>query len=109
MDHLMASGINRYFILYKQAGRFIKVAILLHLTSLLGLGLFFGFGRLALYGLEQPHPFLFFMYGYISMYGVVLIVLTQMDALSRFQNYKLAKDMFFENGFQKRIANLLKI
>lgn len=40
------------------------------------------------------------------MYGVVLIFLTQLDALSRFQNYKQAKDLFFENGFQKRIANL---
>jgi hypothetical protein len=106
MNHLIASDINLYFILYKQAGRFIKVAILLHLTSLLGLVLFLGFGRLALSALEQNRPFLFFVYGYISMYGVVLIVLTQMDALSRFQNYKLAKDLFFENGFQKRIANL---
>lgn len=106
MERLIASDLNRYFIFYKQVGRFIKVAILLHLTSLLGLALFLGFGRLALSALEQNRSFLFFMYGYISVYGVVLIVLTQMDAFSRFQNYKLAKDLFFENGFQKRIANL---
>ncbi|MBI9090386.1 MAG: hypothetical protein JEZ12_14315 [Desulfobacterium sp.] len=106
MEGLMVLNINRYFIFYKQAGRFIKVASLLHLTSLLGLVLFLGFGRLALPVLEQNRPFLFFMYEYISIYGVVLILLTQMDALSRFQNYKLAKDLFFENGFQKRIANL---
>ncbi|MCP4117226.1 MAG: hypothetical protein GY737_17890 [Desulfobacteraceae bacterium] len=106
MERLIASDFNRYFIFYKQTGRFIKVALLLHLTSLLGLVLFLGFGRLALSALEQNHTFLYFILEYLSIYGVVLIILTQMDAFSRFQNYKLSKDLFFENGFQKRIANL---
>lgn len=56
--------------------------------------------------LKNDIPHSFFMYGYFSVFGIVLTFLAQMDAYSRFQDYKLAKDLFFENGFQKRIANL---
>jgi hypothetical protein len=39
------------------------------------------------------------------LFSFVHIFLTIMDAWSRFQDYKKAKDLFFAYGFQPRIAN----
>lgn len=97
---------NRYAITYKRACRFLEVAFLLHLTSILGLAIFLGFGILTISDLEDSTRQLFIMYGCFSVFGIVLTVFAQMDAYSRLQNYKVAKDLFFENGFQKRIVNL---
>jgi len=41
-----------------------------------------------------------FMFSFIHIYLVI------MDGWSRYQNYKRAKDQFFEYGFQPRIANM---
>lgn len=97
---------NKLFIFYKRAIRFINIAVLLHITSLLGILLSVYFGHLARAALIQAHLFCFFVYGALSVWGVSLIFFSQMDALSRFQNYKLVKDLLFENGFRKRIVNL---
>jgi hypothetical protein len=95
-----------YVIPYKRASQFVKVAFLLHLTSILGLALFLRFGILTITALENGSRHFFFMYGYFSVFGIVLTLFAQMDAYSRLQDYRLAKDLFFENGFQKRIVNL---
>jgi hypothetical protein len=41
-------------------------------------------------------------------WGMGLTVLALLDARSRLQNYKRAKDLFFENGFKPRIARLYR-
>jgi hypothetical protein len=97
---------NGCIIPYKRANRFLKVAFLLHLASVLGLATFLWFGTLTISALENSSRPLFFMYGYFSLFGLALAFFSQMGAYSRLQNYKLAKDLFFENGFQKRIVNL---
>lgn len=79
---------------------------MLHLTSLLGLATFLSFGILSISALENDSRHLFYIYGYFSVFGIVLTLFAQMDAYSRLQNYKLAKDLFFERGFKKRVANL---
>lgn len=79
---------------------------MLHLTSILGLAKFLGFGILSISALGNGSRHLFYIYGYFSVFGIVLTLFAQMDAYSRLQNYKLAKDLFFERGFQKRVANL---
>lgn len=86
--------------------RYLKVGRLLHLVSVFGLVLFFEFAGLAAASLDSGRYVWFFIQGYTSFYGLVLIFFTQKDALSRFQNYKLAKDLLFEKGFKKRIINL---
>ncbi len=106
MKRLSDTKYNRYLIYYKRASRFVKVASMLHLTSILGLVKFLGFGILSISALESGTRHLFFIYGYFSMFGIVLTLFAQLDAYSRFQNYKLAKDLFFERGFQMRVANL---
>jgi len=106
LERFIDSKYNRYVIPYKRAGQFVRLAFLLHLASILGLAIFLKFGVLSISALENGSRTFFFMYGFFSVFGIVLIFLAQMDAYSRLQDYKLAKDLFFENGFQKRIANL---
>ena len=46
------------------------------------------------------------LYGLPFCWSVGLIVLALLDARSRFQDYKRAKDLFFKNGFKSRIAKI---
>ena len=39
-------------------------------------------------------------------WGAGIVVLALLDTRSRFQDYKRAKDLFFENGFKSRIAKI---
>lgn len=86
--------------------RYLKVGRLLHIVSSAGLVLFFEFAGLALSSLESGRFLWFFIQAYISLYGLVLVFFAQKDALSRFQNYKQAKDLLFEKGFKRRIVSL---
>jgi hypothetical protein len=45
-------------------------------------------------------------YGLLSCWSIGIVVLALLDARSRFQDYKRAKDLFFENGFKTRIAKI---
>jgi hypothetical protein len=106
MAGLIESKENRYVIPYQRASRFLKVGFLLHLASMVGLAIFIWFWILTVSALENGGRYFVFMYGYLSVFGLVVAFFAQMDAYGRLQNYKLAKDLFFENGFQKRIVNL---
>ncbi len=79
--------------------------MLLHLTALGGVVLFFLFSRLSLTALGQQQHLFFVGYGLIGCYGFVLPFFAELDAFSRYQNYKKVKDLFHENGFQTRIVN----
>ena len=46
------------------------------------------------------------LYGILPCWSVGMVVLALLDARSRFQDYKRAKDLFFENGFKSRIAKI---
>ncbi len=98
--------IFKFNIFYQRVKRFFKVALLLHLTALCGLALFFWFARMMLSALEQYQTFNFFLYGSIAGYGLIFFFFAQLDAYSRYQNYKKAKDLFYKNGFKTRIVNL---
>lgn len=64
------------------------------------------------YGWELTHALengatgwiLFWMYCFL--FSFIHIFLVIMDGWSRFQNYRRAKDQFYEFGFNERIANL---
>jgi hypothetical protein len=100
IERLIDLNHNRHVILCKRVSQFVKVAVLLHLASILGLAIFFKFGTLTISALENGNQH-FFMYGFFSVSGIVLILFAQMEAYSRFQNYKLTKDLFFENRFKR--------
>jgi len=82
------------------------VALLLHFIAIGGLILFFKFISMMLIAFQHQQMFSFYLYGFIAGYWLVLLFFAQLDAYSRYQNYKKAKDLFHENGFKTRIANL---
>ncbi len=81
----------------------------LHLVTILAFIIFSGGGRSALCKFDQGDITGFLISSGLGLYGLVLIFFAQMDAFSRFQNYKLAKDLFFKNKFKKRIADLFSV
>ncbi len=100
-------GITTGYIYYQRFLRIFKTAGLLHVISLIGGSLSIGCGRLALVEmLNSGFHGSWVMYLFFAVYGLVLIFFSQMDAKSRFQNYKQAKDLLYENGFQTRIIRL---
>ncbi len=106
MESLTISNNSKIFIFYKRATRFVRTGMLLHAISILGLIVFSYFANTALISFSQGFCQALVFNGFMSISGLVIIVFAQLDAMSRFQNYKFAKDLFFEKGFQKRIANL---
>lgn len=46
------------------------------------------------------------IYGLPFCWSIGSVVLALLDARSRFQDYKRAKDLFFENGFKARIVKI---
>lgn len=83
---------------------YLLVGRMLHLMLLFGIILFFLAGRTALQYLDEGQYFLAGLYGYFSLYGFTLPFFSQLDARSRYQNYKQAKDKIYEHGFQNRIV-----
>jgi hypothetical protein len=53
--------------------------------------------------LNEDRILLFLLFGYFSLYGFTLPFFAELDARSRYQNYKLAKDKLYEYGFQDRV------
>jgi hypothetical protein len=53
--------------------------------------------------LDEPNVFLLLLKIYLVVYMVWLPVSAQLDARSRYQNYKQIKDQLYFNGFQHRI------
>lgn len=76
---------------------------MLHLIFIFGLLLFFIAGNLALQAFEQNNYVLMALYGYLCAYGFSLLFFSQLDAKSRYQNYKFVKDKIYEYGLQQRI------
>lgn len=99
-------------ILYQRLLRVIKTGYLLHAVSLMGVFLFAVCGWSAMMKNQCSGSYWFeyrVVHGFFSLCGIALIIFSQMDAKSRFQNYKQVKDLLYENGFQPRIINLFCI
>ena len=85
--------------------RYFKVGYLLRLISLLGVVMaifFLKFTKVAILNNQLPQQLL---YGYLAAYGAVLPIFAQLDARSRYQNYKLIKDKLHRYGFSTRIID----
>jgi hypothetical protein len=91
------------YIFFQRVIRYIQIGFLLHLMGITGVFLFFFFGRHALNKLEEGRIILFLLYTYIAGYGFTLPFFSQLDARSRYQNYKAVKDLLYIHGYQKRI------
>lgn len=101
--------ISKLLILYERSSRFMRMAILLHVMAIIGIALFFGFGQLAIVAFDQHQITDFLLYGYLSAYGFTLPFFAELDARSRYQNYKAVKDALHRHDFQTRIVDLFII
>lgn len=102
-----------FLIWFKKSVRFIRVGRLLHLVSLLGGMLFWVCGQYTLNLFQLENWWATVCWGYLSIYGIILIWFAQKDAICRYQNYKMAKDLFYEKQARelsrKRVASLFGI
>ncbi|MGM0655800.1 MAG: hypothetical protein ACQETR_10850 [Thermodesulfobacteriota bacterium] len=100
------AGARGYIVYVCRIMKLIQTGMLLHLAACLGIMLFCTFCPLAMDAFYQKKWSHLAGYGWLAAYGFILPFFAELDALSRFQNYKQAKDLFYENGFKPRIANL---
>lgn len=84
--------------------RYLQTGYLLHLMAIFSMYMVFLFGRkflllwnngLVTWGL--------LLHGYLCLYFFSLIIFSILDARSRYQNYKMAKDRLFKYGFDARL------
>lgn len=103
--HLSGLPPNRHLIVWNRILRFSAVARNHFFFAALGLLLSYWFiVSDASGGQKGAGGFSSALYGLLSCWSVGMIVLALLDARSRFQDYKRAKDLFFKNGFKSRIA-----
>jgi len=82
---------------------FLRIAYLLHLMAIGGFLLFYYAGQYALQIYPEGNWSQFYLFAFISLYGLSLPFFAEFDARSRYQNYKLVKDKLHEYGYEKRL------
>ena len=87
-----------------RASRYIQTAYLLHLMTIASIFLSYIFTKefLILWN-DAESSWKLILNGFGSFYFFTLILFSQFDARSRYQNYKLAKDRLFKYGFDSRL------
>lgn len=84
--------------------RYLQTGYLLHLMCISSMILFCLFGKAFINQLNSSVGIgKLILSGYATSYFFSLIFFSQLDARSRFQNYKLVKDKFYEYGFDIRL------
>ena len=84
--------------------RYLQTGYLLHLMGLFSILLACLFGRRVLMLLaEGGGIWSILSNGYACLYFISLIIFSLLDARSRYQNYKMAKDRLFKYGFDVRL------
>lgn len=84
--------------------RYLQTGYLLHLITILSTFLLY-FCSAELFALmnSQGKFWKLILFGYLTGYFFSLLFFSQLDARSRYQNYKMAKDKLFEYGFDIRL------
>lgn len=95
---------HKLYIAYEKMKRYLIIGFLLHLMAMAGtlMAVYF-FWKLQQEDLEFL-SFSWFLNFYLGLYGASLPIFAQLDARSRYQNYKLLKDKMFRYGFQARLV-----
>lgn len=93
-------------IIFMRAIRFLQVGAALHLTTLAGVFILFLAGERALDAWNQDRFVWGIGYSWLAIGGWFVLLCGQLDAFSRYQNYKKAKDLFHKNGVTPRVIQL---
>ncbi len=83
--------------------RYLQTGILLHFMTILGVFLFVFCGMKAIHFFTHHKIVLGLLFSYFSLYGFTLPFFSQLDARSRYQNYKLLKDKLYTHGYDERL------
>jgi len=93
----------KLLIMYHHFMRYMRVGAFLHFIAIFGIWLFFkGIQELAAYQ-EHALDITFFGWAILTWFGFWLPFFCELDAYSRYQNYKLVKDKIYSNGFDHRL------
>ena len=84
--------------------RYLQTGILLHLMAVFSILMAYFVGEKFLILLKSDVSiWKLVLYAYLTTYFITLIFFSQLDARSRYQNYKMVKDKIFEYGFDARL------
>ena len=84
--------------------RYLQTGYLLHLMGLFSMIMVYLFGRKVLMlRAGDGNIWSLLINGYVCLYFFSLIIFSLLDARSRYQNYKMAKDRLFKYGFDVRL------
>jgi len=96
-EEALSREISGWYIFYRQCVTYLKTGYILHFFSLLVLTLFL----LCLDISETSTGIKQLGFGLLSMFLFSVTITSQLDAYSRFQNYKMVKDLLYIHGFRE--------
>jgi hypothetical protein len=92
----------------KKWWKYLKVGRWLHSIAAVAVLLMIYFFNLAWDALASNDTPGFILFGYITLYFFTIPFFAELDAYSRFQNFKLTRDLIFRYGFQIRFVRALR-
>ena len=96
-EEAFAKEISGWYIFYQQGVTYLKTGYILHVFSLIVLTLFL----LCLDILQTSTGIKQIGFGLLSMFLFSVAITSQLDAYSRYQNYKMVKDLLYLHGFRE--------
>lgn len=94
-----SQSVPRWYIFYKKLASFLRTSAILQLFFLVITALFFVFA----YRIYSGEKGILTWNALLTLFFFSLSITTQLDAYSRYQNYKMVKDLFHKNGFRRLI------
>lgn len=95
---------SKGYIWFMQVVRYLQTGVLLHVMAILGVVGSYVFLKLTIHSLETGNLIIILLNLYLLLYFLSLPVFSQLDARSRYQNYKMIKDKFHHYGFDVRVV-----
>jgi hypothetical protein len=94
--------LSKPYIFYKRLESYVKSTVSLQLFCFASIWIsYYNFLLL-----DQAERFSFLFHLFCVVYFFSLVVTTQLDAYSRYQNYKMAKDLLYQYGFKKPLVRV---
>jgi hypothetical protein len=95
-EEALAKDISGWYILYRQCVTYLKTGYILHIFSIFVFVLFLlCFGKVLIAGGTK-----LIIFSLLSVFLFSVTITSQLDAYSRFQNYKMVKDLLYQHGFR---------
>lgn len=85
-----------------KALNYLEVGRLLHIITILSAVLSYFFYSLTRVAIHHEASGATVLFGYLFLHSLTIPFFAQLDARSRYQNYKLVKDLIYQYGFQVR-------